>query len=54
MSNYQQGGGCMKRFLSIAIISTLVAGMLISGCEKKSDSEKAWDGLKKDVKSATK
>jgi len=44
----------MKRFVSIAIISTLVAGLLLTGCERKSDTEKAWEGLKKDVRDVTK
>ena len=45
----KQGGEYMKRFISIAIISTLVAGMLLTGCEQKSDTEKAWEGIKRDV-----
>jgi len=44
----------MKKGLSILVIGILVLGVALSGCEQKSDAEKALDGLKKDVKGLTK
>ena len=44
----------MKKITTFCVISILVVGLALTGCEKKSDSEKALDGLKKDVKSMTK
>ena len=44
----------MKKFMTLAVICTVLAGIVLTGCEQKSDSEKALDGFKKDVKSMTK
>ncbi len=40
----------MKKLVSLLILCTLVAGLFMSGCEKKSESEKAFDSLKKQAK----
>ncbi|MFC1809347.1 hypothetical protein ACFL3D_04420 [Candidatus Omnitrophota bacterium] len=39
----------MKKILSLCIVGILVVGLALTGCEKKSDTEKAFDSLKKDV-----
>ncbi len=44
----------MKKIVSVLILSSLVVGMFLTGCEQKSDTEKAFEGLKKDVKGITK
>ena len=44
----------MKKVLCLSVICVLLAGIVLSGCEQKSDAEKALDGMKKDVKKMTK
>jgi outer membrane murein-binding lipoprotein Lpp len=44
----------MKKVVSLMILAVVIAGLSLSGCEKKSDAEKAMDGLKKDMQSLTK
>ncbi len=44
----------MKKVLSVLVIGIVIAGLALSGCEKKSDAEKALDSLKKDANALTK
>jgi outer membrane murein-binding lipoprotein Lpp len=44
----------MKKIMTLVIVSAVISTLAFSGCEKKSDAEKAFDGLKKDAQSLTK
>jgi len=39
----------MKKMVSLLIVYILIAGVVMSGCEKKSESEKAFEGLQKEA-----
>ena len=49
----EEGGG-MRRISSVLVICCVVVGMMCTGCEKKSDTEKAMEGMKKDLSAMTK
>jgi hypothetical protein len=44
----------MKKALTLVLVASVVTTLALTGCEKKSDAEKALDGLKKDAQSLTK
>jgi hypothetical protein len=44
----------MKRLVSLLVIGIVVASLALTGCEKKSDAEKALDSMKQDANSLLK
>ena len=44
----------MKKVLSLCVLGLIVTTLALSGCEKKSDTEKALEGMKKDAESMVK
>lgn len=44
----------MKKVMSVLVIGIVIAGLALSGCEKKSDAEKALESMKKDANSMLK
>jgi len=44
----------MKKMMALLVLVSVVTTIALTGCEKKSDAEKAFDGLKKDAQSLTK
>jgi hypothetical protein len=39
----------MKKTVSVLIVSIIVLGLAVSGCQKKSNAEKSMDKLQKDA-----
>jgi len=44
----------MKRLTGLLVISMIIASIALTGCEQKSDAEKALDSMKKDANSLLK